>query len=389
MRNGWQCPRESVASWFAYKRRAALRAFPAITALLALLGAGCSESPTPPDDAGASNDVRSTSDAPPRSDAPPGSDGGEMDTGPADGSPMVDHSIDALAPDGDAGCECTISDGGFRPIGILSMPCYCAKQDWHDGFGQRPNCPTYGEATTCPDAARSFYIPTYKNCNFVTVNYDAPSGVDMRVYDATTHELVGALRGTDFVVSSCGSSPVGVIQSGVIPGPECEIDQWTRPCDERDAGDAERDAGNGATDGAITDGATIDAGICECELSDAETPVGRVSLGCYCNGVGRCPDYDDLLASCPNGPRVLLEEYAGCNISVIRVNWPSVFETYFYDFTTHELVGVRYSIRELITCGDGGTGALFAGKTTIDASCQMTRNETRCPPDGGWAMSYD
>jgi hypothetical protein len=54
---------------------------------------------------------------------------------------------------------------------------------------------------------------------------------------------VGALCGTDFVVSSCGPSAVGVVQSGVVPGPECEVAEWRRPCDK-----GKSDAGDAATD---------------------------------------------------------------------------------------------------------------------------------------------
>ena len=213
-----------------HERRASSHAAVTFAALLACLGAGCSESSSTPTDGGASNDAPSTSDvsstsdasstsdvssdapstdAPSTSDMSSTSDGAATDTTPADASPIDDHLVDATpTADGDAGCEClfTTDAGTVRiPTGILSMPCYCAKQDWRDGFDQRPTCPSYDDAVECTDAARSFHIRTYKNCNFVTVFYDVFNAVDMRVYDATSHELVGALRGTDSAVSSCGA----------------------------------------------------------------------------------------------------------------------------------------------------------------------------------------
>ena len=61
---------------------------------------------------------------------------------------------------------------------------------------------------------------------------------------------------------------------------------------------------------------------------------------------------------------------------------PSVFETYFYDFTTHELVGVTYSARIWYACGDGGGGFLRAGATVVDPSCARTKYVNRCPDRG-------
>jgi hypothetical protein len=257
--------------------------------------------------------------------------------------------------------------------GIFPMPCYCAKQDWHDDFGQRPNCPTYEDALQCTDAGRSFHITTYKNCNYVTVNYDAIDTVDMRVYDAMTHELVGALRGTDSVVSSCGSRPVGRVQSGVLPGPECEVAKQVSPCNKGDV----------TMDGGDADSATNDGGGCECTLTDAG--IGQLPLRCFCDSVASCPSYREALANCDppiTGGDVTIEEYAGCNLSAVRVRWPSVFASYVYDFTTHELVGMTYSARIYYPCGDGGSGAWRAGITTIDPSCTRTRLVVRCSPFG-------
>ena len=393
MDHGGQSRNENVMARTGHERRASLRTAVAFAALLACLGAGCSESSSTQTDGGSSNDVSSTSDAPstsdvssdaPSTDAPSTSDvsstsdGAATDTTPADASSMDDHLIDATpAVDGDAGCECSVStDAGGIPIptGILSIPCYCAKQDWRDGFDQRPTCPSYDDAVECTDAARSFHIRTYKNCNFVTVFYDVFNAVDMRVYDATSHELVGALRGTDSAVSSCDARIVGIVQSGVVPGPECEIAQEIRPCDKRDAGD-----------GGDADGATNDAGACACTLTGANPPIGHVSLGCYCGSLGSCPGYREAVAWCAapaSGANISLEEYAGCNLSVVRVMWPSVFQTYLYDFTTHELVGVTSSSRGLHACGDGETPVFHAGATTIDASCVRTRYVNRCPDRG-------
>ena len=382
-----------------HERRASLHTAVTFAALLACLGAGCSESSSTPTDGGASNDAPSTSDASSTSDAPSTSDaspdapstdapstsdvsstsdGAATDTAPADASPIDDHLVDATpTADGDAGCECSVStDAGGIPIptGILSMPCYCEKQDWHDDFGQRPNCPSYDDAVECTDAARSFHIRRYKNCNFVTVNYDVFNAVDMRVYDATSHELVGAIRGNDSAISSCGARYVGIVQSGVVPGPECEFADWVRPCDKRDAGD-----------GGDADGATNDAGACACTLTGANPPIGHVSLGCYCSSLGSCPGYRESLAWCaaPASLAIIsLEEYAGCNISVVHRILPSSRETYLYDFTTHELVGVTGSSRGLRACGDGETPVLHAGATTIDASCVRTRYVSRCPDRG-------
>jgi hypothetical protein len=385
----------NVTAWIGHERHASVRGAIALGVLLAWLGPGCSESSSTlagggaSDDAPSHADVASTPDASPTSDVSSTPDAGAADTTLADVAPMDDHPADAApTADSDVGCECSIGDAGNIPTtGILSIPYYCVKQDWHDDFGQRPTCPTYDDAVACTDAARSFTITTYKNCNFVTVDYDVSNAVDMRVYDATSHELVGAMRGTDFVVASCGSiRGVNVIQSGVVPGPECEVARRLRPCDQRDAGD-------GATDGGPADSATDDAGACTCTLNDGAPPEGRVSLACYCGNLGLCPDYRESLDTCAAPPDTFhtfsLEEYAGCNISIVHLGWPpSAFANYFYDFTTHELVGLTSSTRDSYACGDGRTPTFRAGLTAIDPSCVRTKYVERCP-DRGDAATED
>jgi hypothetical protein len=79
---------------------------------------------------------------------------------------------------------------------------------------------------------------------------------------------------------------------------------------------------------------------------------------------------------------VSVDEYAGCNRSVVRFRWPSVFETYVYDFTTHALLGATLATRSLYECGDGGTGTLQAGATMIDQGCVQTRHVDQCPDRG-------
>ena len=160
-----------------------------------------------------------------------------LDGSATDDTASGDATNDASTIDGaDVGCSCAIVEAGVPVLsmGELAMPCYCAKMDWHDNYGARPNCPSFDEVMTCPDAGLRFSVTRYTNCNLIAVNYDVHNAVDSRFYDATTHELVGAMRGTDFVVSSCGQKNVNVIRSGVTPGADCEIAGWVRPCDPGD-----------------------------------------------------------------------------------------------------------------------------------------------------------
>jgi hypothetical protein len=102
----------------------------------------------------------------------------------------------------------------------------------------------------------SFSVQTYTNCNLVTVTYGRNIGVgDVRVYDHTTHELVGAYRGTDHSIP-CGASQVFMISSGIIPGPECQLAKVEVPCADADRVDAS------AGDAAPPDDAD---GGCACE----------------------------------------------------------------------------------------------------------------------------
>jgi hypothetical protein len=175
-------------------------------------------------------------------------DGGAEPPPDAD-RPDADDSFDAEAgppvSDADAGCACTLSDGGGT--GIQSLPCFCA------GIF---SCPDYDTALrTCTSSPWTGQdgnrIDTYASCNLVVIR--SPDGFGSRsfVFDATTHTLVGASRYSDTNEFVCGASRVFGYQAGTFPPASCPLTQSVPRCPDAGGGDdaADGDGGDGVTDG--------------------------------------------------------------------------------------------------------------------------------------------
>jgi hypothetical protein len=216
----------------------------ATLALSAELVTGCS-SPTPGNpDGSASGDAsthadRSSNDA--EEEASETStdvvitDDTVTDASSADATPIPDGD-----GDGDARCACSYVDSGFPPLprnGVLSIPCYC-EMPW-SGFTPKLPCVTYDEAAACrAPFQQPFTILTYTNCDFITVGMYGGLVLDERHYEAKTHEFVGARRWVDHSVL-CGAEMVLEIQTGILPGIECEVAGRIDPCADGGGRDAE------------------------------------------------------------------------------------------------------------------------------------------------------
>jgi hypothetical protein len=263
---------------------------------------------------------------------------------------------DAGAPanDADAGCACTTADAGGLAFGEQSLACYCASG--------RGLCPTYDEArTSCPRTGlpRFDRLDVHAACNLVVMtNADGLSGTT-HVFDATTHELVGASRFTDFARFSCGASRVVGYRAGTFPPSDCPVSQSISRCPIDGGANPE---GGGASD----------AG-CPCTLDDAgDIRLGRVALPCYCTSLGSCPSYDDALRACLPGVS-RLDEYPACNLAVVLVYGGYSVLRYAYDYTTRALVGAMEGEDvPTYTCGPSSTYGYRAGLFP-DASCVRAR----------------
>jgi hypothetical protein len=166
-----------------------------------------------------------------------------IDASPIDAS-MSDETLTDTPPsaDGDVGCTCSYFDSGFPPEpfnGDLTLPCYCALP-WGAFFGLPPACLTYDESVDCQgEYARRAAVVTYANCNLVTIAFGS-FGPDQRHYDAATHDLVGAHRGTDHSIP-CGDRLVFSIRSGVQPADDCQVAKIELLCSDSDAGVSDGD----------------------------------------------------------------------------------------------------------------------------------------------------
>jgi hypothetical protein len=315
---------------------------------------------------------------------------------------VLDASSNDIAADGDGGCACTLVDSGLgAPLpanGIMSLPCYCA-MPW-PGIPGAAQCASYEVATRCDGRRTDISVETYTNCNLITLRYGNNLGPDARVYDHTTHELVGAYRGTDHSLP-CGTSQAFMIFSGTVPGAECQTAKIEWPCEDagRDDGGAEDvadatspkdgpppDEAAPPKDAAAPDGATIpDAdGGCACE-PDERDRVGWLSLPCYC--ARGCRTYDQALTACnsdslPQYNRV--EDYEACNLVVMTFG-SSIpgGGVYVFDRTTHDLVGASGSADyPAFECNDASVFGYRAGKFP-PPECAVSRSVPRCPRDGG------
>ena len=144
-----------------------------------------------------------------------------------DGDGGVDAG-DARNADADGGCECTLDDSGR--VGNLSLECMCG----------RGGCLRYDVAihecpyTPVPEDNR---LDTYADCNLVVIHISNGIGIggSTFVYDATTHELVGAAGSGDFPASLCGTTQVFGYRAGTFPPPTCPRTQSASRC--ADGGD--------------------------------------------------------------------------------------------------------------------------------------------------------
>jgi hypothetical protein len=135
---------------------------------------------------------------------------------------------DARHADADGGCECTLDDSGRA--GNLSLQCMCG----------RGGCLSYDVAirecpyTPVPEDNR---LDTYADCNLVVIHISNGIGIggSTLVYDATTHEVVGAAGSGDFPASPCGTTQVFGYRAGTFPPPACPRTQSAPRC--ADGGD--------------------------------------------------------------------------------------------------------------------------------------------------------
>jgi hypothetical protein len=175
-------------------------------------------------------------------------DGGEIEASVDGSAPDVTLADASSEGDGDT-CACTVVDSGLpEPLsanGVMSLPCYCA-MPW-SGVGTAPPCASFDVATRCDGPHRGFGIETYTNCNLMTVWYSTGLSIDARVYDRTTHEFVGAFRGTDHALP-CGATQASMLMTGVVPGRECQSAKIEFPCVDA-----------GAVDGGVHDAAPTDS----------------------------------------------------------------------------------------------------------------------------------
>ena len=352
------------------------------------LAAACSEDPVVGVDSGSPR-PDATNDA--------GTTDASVDDASNDADASVDHAVSDTASealsdgaatdsyDSDGTCTCTLVDSGLpAPLpanGVMSLPCYCA-MPWPSIPNALP-CGSYEDAIRCDGPRKDFGVTTYANCNLVTVTYGGGFTQDTRVYDYTTHELVGASRGTDHAIL-CITSQVFMVLSGIVPGPECQISKSVAPCLDPGPGDAS--AGDATKDIAADATAPDDAdGGCTCE-PDERNVGGHMSLACYC-AVAGCPSYDTALTRCGSDapPEVnRVEDYQDCNLVVITSGGsiPSG-GSLVYDRTTHDLVGASFSADyPAFTCGDASVFGYRAG-TFPPAGCAKSRSVPRCPRDGG------
>src|SRR6185503_512851 len=103
---------------------------------------------------------------------------------------------------------------------------------------------------------------------------------------------------------------------------------------------------------------------------------GGLSLACFCSRENDlCRGYDATLADCfgalPEFSR--LEEYADCNLAVVKNGWGLGGTSYVYDYTTHALVGASIvSDSPSFTCGAAQVFGYRAGSFP-GPSCVQTK----------------
>jgi hypothetical protein len=183
------------------------------------------------------------------------------------------------------------------------------------------------------------------------------------VFDTITHELVGAGQVTDTLAYPCGGSTVTGLNAGTFPPSDCPVSTSVSGCD-------------------------LDGASCRCtafNLGSADSR-GELPLSCFCEGGGDCPSYDEQLARCKTtNASSAFEEYAGCNLVAIRF-WieGSNYNAYFYDATTHALVGFEDGLPTSASraCGADWVHKVIAG-TAPGPTCALTRKVDHCASTNG------
>jgi hypothetical protein len=185
----------------------------ALTALLAAFGA-CSHEPGEDDGVCFFN----------LCDPPQRGDGGNSD-GPR---PVIDacSSGSSGGSCGDVDCSCSVESSVDVKIGKVSLACFCSTSECPDYDTARSRCEPF-----------EVILQTYPACNLELINhrFDPFSPGASYVYDATTHALVGASRGSDIPSLACGDTLVFSRGGGTLLPPECMPGETKFPC-RSDAG---------------------------------------------------------------------------------------------------------------------------------------------------------
>jgi hypothetical protein len=181
-------------------------------------------------------------------DAPPAVDANATDAGTVDvtgalDTMMTDAVADAIVSDAitdqtdsDAGCQsnpqracpCTaVSPNSPNARGVQSLACYCADPRF------ATTCYSWDVAQSCLDISRvdEIVFDTYGTCNLVTISYYIGTTWSYtRVYDATTHALVGMGHARSTADFQCGADFVPTVEAGLFPAPCCVITKTEKPC---------------------------------------------------------------------------------------------------------------------------------------------------------------
>ena len=158
---------------------------------------------------------------------------GEPDAGEAgpDAATPSGDAGDATSIDGDAGCACTFTHQGDLSTAWISMDCFCG------GIGGP--CVGYDEEyARCSGFLPEFsQLEEYADCTLAVITSSANAfGRIERVYDYTTHELVGATANGD--VAHCGVYyHVPSTRTGTFPAANCQRTKVVTRC-TGDGGDA-------------------------------------------------------------------------------------------------------------------------------------------------------
>ena len=93
-----------------------------------------------------------------------------------------------------------------------------------------------------PGTGNRLVVNNYQACNLVSVEKRHGQDMSVYVYNATTHEMVGAYYRTDTNRFACGSANVIALEAGVFPAAGCAADGGlvsTTVCDSDGGFDAD------------------------------------------------------------------------------------------------------------------------------------------------------